>query len=224
MKKIIISIILALSLMSVFSYGFIVYNWPCLLYNGQCPPKNSGQSSTQSISPSLGQLSIEAAGFFLQANSDFQAFLKKVELSEIYGINYDEISILLENSIEGMEMANSLYYQVFEISKTLALNPFVFKKLKQFDYRIFQENSNFIPSIFEDVKSFLQPVDMPGAFEKIYNDTGDILEMMKSLKTLLESHSLDVPLCWDLNQRLLESELFGQYVSQVFSEVKKSMR
>jgi len=224
MKKIIILMILTFSFISVHCYGFIYANWPCLLYFGQCPPKNSGQSSIQSMPPTLGKLSIEAAGFFLQANIDFQAFLKKVELSEISAINYDEMSILLNNSIENLESANFLYYQVFEMSKTLALNPFVMKKLKQLDYRIFEENSNFIPSILEDVKSFLQPGNMTGAFEIIYNDTGEILQCMKSLKILLDSNSIDIPQCWNINQRLLRSALFGQYISQVFFEIKKSMK
>ncbi|UCH95729.1 MAG: hypothetical protein JSV88_02480, partial [Candidatus Aminicenantes bacterium] len=102
MKRIIISILFIISLLSVLSHGRIVYNWPCLLYNGQCPPENSDKSS-------LGQLSIDAAGFFLQSNSDYQAFLKKIELAEIYGVNDEELKELITSSIENMEMAHSLY-------------------------------------------------------------------------------------------------------------------
>ena len=223
MKRIIISMILTLSLMSVFSYGYFVANWPCLLYYGQCPPENSNQSSIQSISTSLGHLSIDAAGFFLQSNSDFQAFLKKVELSEIYGVDNDELKDLITNSIENMEMAHSLYYQVWENSRSLERNPIVLLKLKQFDYRLFLEEKNFIPSIFNEIKSFLKPGNMPGAFERIYNDTGDILQGMKSLKTMLESNSIDIPKCWEVNQLFLKAQIFGQYISQVFFEIKKSM-
>ena len=223
MKRIIISMILTLSLMSVFSYGWFYANWPCLLYNGQCPPENSNQSSIQSLSPSLGQLSIEAAGFFLQSNSDYQAFLKKIELAEIYGLNDDELIELITSAIENMEMAQSIYYRVWQLSKSLERNPVVLKKLAKFDFGLFLEDKRLIPAIFNEVEKYLKKGNMPGAFEKIYNDTGDILELMISLKSLKESNSIDIPLCWKVNQRLLESALFGQYISQVFSEIKKSI-
>jgi hypothetical protein len=223
MKRVIITMILTFSLMSVFSYGWFVYNWPCLLYYGQCVPINSNQTSIQSLSPSLGQLSIEAAGFFLQANSDYQAFLKKIELAEIYGENDEELKELITGSIESMEMAHSKYYRVWQISKKLERNPVVLEKLIQFDYDLILEEKRLIPSIFSEVEKFLKPGNMPGAFEKIYNDTGEILKRMKTLKSIKEANYLDIPLCWEVNQRLLESELFGQYISQVFSEIKKSI-
>ena len=223
MKRIIISMIITLSLMTVLSFGYFVANWPCLLYYGQCPPENSNQSLIQSLSPSLGQLSIEAAGFFLQSNSDYQAFLKKIELSDIYGVNYEELRELITNSIENMKMAHLIYYRVWQIARSLERNPMVLEKLTQFDYGLFLDEKKFIPSIFSEVKNYLKIGNMPGAFEKIYNDTGDILELMISLKSIKETNSIDIPLCWVVNQRLLEAALFGQYISQVFSEIKKSI-
>jgi len=184
---------------------------------------NSSQSSVQNLSPSLGQLSIDAAGYFLQSNSDFQAFLKKVELSEIYGVDYAALIDLVTNSIDNMEIANSIYFQVWQLSKSLERNPVVFRKMTGLDYRLILEEKRMIPSIFIEVENFLKPGNMSGAFEKIYNDTGEILQEMKSLRTLLESNSIDIPLCWEVNRRLLESELFGQYISQVFYEIKKSL-
>ncbi len=223
MKRCIISLIITLSLMSVYCYGWIYANWPCLLYHGQCVPINSNKSSSQNLSPSLGQLSIDAAGFFLQANSDYQAFLKKIELAEIYGENDEEIKELITGAIENMEMAHSKYYRVWQISKKLERNPVVLEKLIQFDYGLILEEKRLIPSIFSEVEKFLKPGNMPGAFEKIYNDTGEILKGMKTLKSIKEANYIDIPLCWEVNQRLLESELFGQYISQVFSEIKKSI-
>jgi hypothetical protein len=225
MKRIIISMILTLSLMSVFSFGRFVFNWPCLLYNGQCPPENSNQSSIQSLSPSLGQLSIDAAGFFLQANSDFHAFLKKIELEEIYGVNDDELIEPITSAIENMQMAHSIYYRVWQMSKSLECNPVVLQKLAQFNYELILEEKRLIPSIFNKVEKYLKKGNMQGAFEKIYNDTGEILQGMKSLESMMPTNSIDVliPLCWEVNQRLLESALFGQYISQVFSEIKKSI-
>jgi hypothetical protein len=209
--------------MSVFSFGIIEFNWPCLLYYGQCPPENSNQSSVQSLSPSLGQLSIDAAGYFLQSNSDFQAFLKNVELSETYGVNYEESIDIITSSIENMELAHSLYYRVWEMSKNLERNPVVLLKLNQFNYVLFQDENMFIPSIFNEVERFLRPGNMTGAFEWIYNDTGEIIKGLKSIKAFLAANFIDIPGCWNVNQRFLKAALFGQYISQVFSEIKKSI-
>jgi hypothetical protein len=223
MKRIIISMILTLSLMNVLAFGYFVANWPCLLYDGQCTPKNSNQSSIQSLSPSLGQLSIDAAGFFLQSNSDFQALLKKVELSEIYGVNDEELIEPITSAIENMEMAHSIYYRVWQISKSIERNPVILQKLSQFDYGLINSERVFLPSIFNEVKKYLKPGNMPGAFEKIYNDTGAILQGMKSLKSSLYFANIDIQQCWEVNQLFLKTELFGQYISQVFSEIKKSI-
>ena len=223
MKRIIISTIIIFSLMSVFSFSRIVFNWPCILYDGQCLSSDPLTSSIQSLSPSLGQLSIEAAGYFLQSISDFQAFLKKVELSEIYGADYVELRDLLTSSIDNMEMANSIYYQVCVLSKTLDRNQVVLQKLKQFDYGSILDKSLMIPSIFNEVKSFLESGNMSGAFVKMYNNTGEIIQGMKSLRIVLDSNSIDIPKCWEVNQLSLKSQFFGQYISQVFYEIKKSL-
>jgi hypothetical protein len=225
MKKIIISMILTLSLMSIYCYSYFYANWNCLLYNGQCPPLNSNQSSIKSLSPSLGQLSIEAAGFFLESNSYYQSFLNKIELSEIYGVNDVELIELITRAYENLVIAHSIYYRVWQMSKNLERNMVVLDKLNKFDYRLFQKEKRLIPLIFIEVTKYLKKGNMPGAFEKIYNDTGEIIKMMVSLKSLMEANSVDISisLCWEVNQRLLVSELFGQYISQVFSEIKKSI-
>lgn len=223
MKKLVISMIMMFTVMNVLSYAFIYANWPCLLYDGQCPAENQIKGSSQNLSPTLGTLSIDAAGYFLQANSDFQAFLKRVELSEIYSVNNEELRALINASIENMKMANSLYYQVWQLSRSLARNPVVLQKLKQVDFQLLQDRTMLLPSIFDQVKGFLKPGNMPAAFEKIYSDTSDIIQGMESLKATLDSNSMDIPQCWDVNQRLLKSQLFGQYVSQVFSEVRESI-
>jgi hypothetical protein len=124
-----------------------------------------------------------------------------------------------------MEIANSIYYQVWQLSKSLERNQLVLQKLDQFDYGLFMEKKRLIPSIFNEVEKYLKKGNMPGAFEKIYNDTGDIISMMISIKSLIETNEVDISisLCWEVNQRLLVSELFGQYISKVFYEIKKSI-
>jgi hypothetical protein len=240
MKRIIISMILTFSLLSTFSYGWFVANWPCILYYGGCPSDSdtSDQNSIQSISPSIGQLSIDAAGFFLQSNSHFQLFLKNIEITplkescSIQGANQLQISNesiiygilkkLIDQSIENMEIARSIYFQVWQTSKNLEPNQVILQNLTQFDYRLISEEKRLISSIFSEVECYLKKGDMPGAFEKIYRDTDEILRGMKFLKSLLEANFIDIPQCWHVNQQILISELFGQYISQVFSNIRKS--
>jgi hypothetical protein len=201
----------------------------------------SNQSTIQrlSSSPSLGQLSINAAGFFLGANCDYQAFLKKIEITPLKeytsqgrvrlditsngGVIYRKLKNRIDKSIEDMEMAHSIYYRVWKMTESLERNPVVLEKLAQFDYRLMSDEKQLIPSIFNDVENFLKPGNLPGAFEKIFNDTGEILQGMKYIKSLLEANTIDIAKCWEVNQRLLKSELFGQYISLVFTEIRKSI-
>jgi len=223
MKRIIISMIIIFLFIGVLSFGRFYANWPCLLYEGQCPSEDPLPSSIQSLSPSLGRMSIDAAGFYLKSSSDYQSFLKVIELSEIYGLNYAELIDLINSAIDNMVSANSIYYQVWVLSRTLDRNQVVLQKLKLFDYGSILVEKGIIPSIFMEVESFLKIGNMPGAFEKIYNDTSEILQGMKSLKSSLESNFIDIPKCWEVNQLLLKSQLFGQYISQVFYEIRKSL-
>jgi hypothetical protein len=221
MKRIIISMILTLSLMSVLSYGYFHHNYSCILYN-ECD--NSGSvTGEKSTNPSLGQMISEAGIFFIQSCRDFQDFLKYLEQSEYNTTDNNDLLNAIESAVKNIETANSKYHEILIKSKSLDVNPVVMQMLIEFDYSSFQEKKNLIPSIFNEVETFLKSGNLPGVYERTYKATSDILQRIKYIKSLMESNSFDLYKCWETNQMFLKTELFGQYVSQVFSEIRKSI-
>ena len=218
MKRILILSILMLFVMSGFSYGYIEANWSCLFFS-HC----ENNRSTNRATPSLGQMVSEAGALFLKAGRDYQDFLHYVEQSEYSAVDGSNLINSLDNAIKNMEEANARYYDIWKISTTLEANPLALELLASFDYQTFREKNQLIPGIFKKVKSFLKKGNVEGVYEYLTIETGVLLQKLTLLKARLDGNNLDLPLCWEINQLQLKNLLLGQYISQVFAEIKKSL-
>jgi hypothetical protein len=165
----------------------------------------------------------EAGTFFIQSCRDYQNFLKYLEQSEYNTVDNNFLINAIESAVKNIETANSKYYEIIVKSKNLEINTVVMQMLIDFDYPSLQEKNSLIPSIFNEVETLLKSGNLQGVFEISYNATSDILQRMKYIKLLIELNSLDLSKCWETNQLFLKTELFGQYVSQVFFEIRESM-
>ena len=204
-KTIVIAIIF--TSLSLNMYGFWVSNQGCRAFPDQCGDEDG--ISTQSLS--LGQLIIDAAGHFLQSNSDYQLVLKRIELSESGLIDS------INQTIQGMTNANALYFDIWETSKTLDYDPIVLALLYKFDYYGYGMENNLNPSIFQQVEDLLKTGHVREVFKKHFEDSSKILEKLKEIKTKLEAgKTVDISDYWRLNQLYLDFALFGQYTSEVF--------
>jgi hypothetical protein len=166
--------------------------------------------------PSLHSLIVDAGASFLQSHSDFQLFLKKVELSATNGIAPAELTTTLDNAIENMEMAHSLYADIYRLSLQVNFNPVILEKLAAFDYQAYQEKNQLNPVLFQQVTQLLKAGNLPGVYLKFQKDTGKILDGLKEIRQSLETTpSPQIPRCWRANHKYLEAALFGQYTSEV---------
>jgi hypothetical protein len=206
MKFKIIAIIMFISL-SVNSECFFAWNQGCKAFSNQCDEGDG--VSTQALS--LCQLIIEAAGHFLQSNSDYQLVLKRIELSETGLIDS------IDKAIQSMSAVNEKYFEIWETSLSLEYDPIVIEKLSQFDFTEYQIENNLNPVIFQRVEGFLKQGHVRELFQQAYIDTNKILEKLKEIQTTLESgKKVDISNYWRLNQLYLDYALFGQYCSEVF--------
>jgi hypothetical protein len=162
-------------------------------------------------SETLDQMIITAAGYFLQSHSDYQLVLKKIELNETGLIDS------IDQTILGITNANTLYFEIWETSKSLEYDPIVIEKLSQFDYYGYQIENNLNPTIFQRLECFLKPGLVKELFQQAFEDSSKILEKLKEIQTTLESgKKVDISNYWRLNQLYLDFALFGQYASEVF--------
>ena len=216
--KLSITFVMTVLLFVTTVQGYWSYNRSCMAFPNQCEEPGN-QSST--ATPTLGQLIIDAAGFYLKSTSDYQLLLREIELSGNPGINVSVLEEFINNAVGNLELANSTYYQLWQTSKYLEYDPVILEKLHRFNYSGYQAAHQLNPAIFKQVTGFLKAGDIRGSYERAYQATGEILARIKTLKTNLDKNTLpNIPDCWRLNQLFLETELFGQYVAEVFFAVE----
>lgn len=195
--------------------GVFSYNKTCDAFTGECD--NDGDGTERTFAPSLKQLIIDSAGYYMQSNGFYQQFLNKVELSEIYGINFWELAEIIDNALVNMELSNAVYYELWQTSKTLDYNSLTLYKLKQFNYADYQKEHGLNLCVFDQVSDRLRAGDVIGVYENAYNDTLNILDKLRDLKASIYAFQLpEVADCWRITQFYFETQLYGQYVSEVF--------
>jgi len=215
--KLIITMFMFIFLTGIYLNGYFVFNTTENTFGSNSGSDNVNDGS----STSLGQLVIEGAGYFLQSNSDYQLFLKKVELSGIDAGNTVEIQAALDSAIKNMELAKETYYKILQLANTLDYNPTVLEKLRYFDYNGYREKYNLNIVIFRQVEELLKSGDVRGCYQKCYHTFGVILARLRAVKANAETANVtDIPACWRVNQLYLEIEFFGQYASEVFMNIK----
>jgi hypothetical protein len=198
-------------------YGTICANYSPCAYEGVCT-NNSGQASVKS--GGLNTLVVIGAGYFLESHSSFQSFLNKVELSELYGVDFNELNSTLEAAILSMENARYIYYALKTTAASTPYNQAVIENLKAFDYDGFIYGSNLNPLVFKNVREYLAIGDVTGAYNQIYLNKSLLLEKLLSLKSFVSQGSLPpIKELWDLNQSYSNALLFGQYIAMIFSSI-----
>ena len=172
-------------------------------------------------SSGLEQSIVMGAGYFIQSNSDYQLFLKTVEMSGIYGLNNEDMMNTIDNAVKNMELANETYYQIIQVSTLLEYNPIVLEKLKYFNYPDYRYVNRLNPTIFKQVEKFLKYGDVRGCYQRFYTATLEILHRLKSIQSNVHAVTMpEIADCWRLNQLYLETQLFGQYTAEVFMNIQ----
>jgi hypothetical protein len=142
-------------------------------------------------------------------------------MSDICGMNNEEMVNTIDNAIKHMELANETYNQILQVSNLLEYNPTVLEKLKYFDYANYQYVNCLNPTIFKQVEKFLKSGDVRGCYQRFYTATNEILDRLRSIKTSVDTLIMpEISGCWRLNQLYLETQLFGQYTAEVFMNIK----
>jgi hypothetical protein len=214
-KKILTAMIFA-ALITLNLNGYFVLNGTGGAYNS-----NSCEDCLNYAAPGLEQLIITGAAYFIQSNSDYQLFLKTIEMAGIYGVNNEDLANKIDSAVKNMELANETYYQILHMSNLLEYNPTVLEKLKYFDYGFYQYVNHLNPAIFKQVEKLLKTGNVRGCYQRFYTATNEILARLRGIKTSLENVSMPkIPECWRLNQLYLELALFGQYTAEVFMNIE----
>lgn len=213
--KFIVMFILVVSIANLHGYFFANETGNAFI------PPNPCEGCKNSSTFSLGQLIIDGAGFFIQSNSEYQLFLKEVELSGMYGINQEAMNEALDSAITYMELANETYHLLVNTANSLEYNQNVLSALSNFNYYEYLYVNRLNPAIFKQVSQLLKAGDVRGCYQRFYADTYDILVRLKIIKSSVDNASIpEIPDCWRVNQLYQETQLFGQYMAEIFMNLK----
>jgi len=213
MKK--ISLILVLTFFgSITLFGVVVGNHGDSGYTGSGGGFNA-------IDNPLKILVITGAGHFIRSQARFQQFLHKIELAELNGVNYDELQVILNDTIDSIESAKTTYNDFIKLASVTPYNESFIAALASFDYDGFMEKRHLNAVVFTRLASLLRSGDLTGVYRDLYQKTGEISQLLYTVKSVVDKDIFSViPLLWDINQVYFDGYLFGQYAAMVFNEVK----
>jgi hypothetical protein len=215
-KKKLLPAMIFVALITLNLNGLFVFNETENAFN-----PNPCEGCESYTAPALEQLIVIGAGYFIESNSDYQLFLKTIEMSGIYGVNNEDMINTIDHAIKNMELANETYYQILQVSSLMEYNPTVLEKLKYFDYDYYRYSNRLNPTIFKQVEQLLKTGNVRCCYQRFYTATNEILDRLRGIKTSVDTVIMPkIPDCWRLNQLYLEMELFGQYTAEVFMNIR----
>lgn len=163
---------------------------------------------------------ITGANYFLKSHSDTQKFLSEVEIMEMTGKDFTILSEILDSAINNMESAEIEFVKLKIKADITPYNQSFITGLVSFDYTEFKIENNLNSTVFNEVSGYLSIGNLNGLFDKSLQNVQDIILKMKEIQTYINGGTYpDNNLFWRLNQKFSESQLFGQYASEVFHEI-----
>ena len=181
-----------------------------------------GGNGLESGSSLIGQYIVEGGGHYLNSYSAVLMLLNKVEMSEMYGLNYPEAQELLNTAIHRLENAGTAYFNLKNLAAVTPYDQTIIEILRHFDYRGFQKEKGLDPFIFKKVEKDLRRGNIRGVYNRLYDDVCVILEQLYGIKESLDNNRFpEISRLWRINQNFSTSISYGQGVAEVFYKIKE---
>lgn len=177
-------------------------------------------AATFSATATLKMFIVESAGYFLNSHSAYQAFLNRVEMTDLKGADYNEMRDILYSAIDNMEKAKAAYTNLKTASEKIPYNQEMIDQLMKFDYDGFRVKYGLMESIFEKLKVLLGKGDIAGFDGAVLANMDTILSKLYEVKAAVDEDQLpEIAHLWRANQAYVEAQLFAQYMSEVFRDI-----
>lgn len=178
------------------------------------------EENTEGLGSPMRQLVIEGAGHFLMSYSNILLLSNMIEMEELDGIDYVDVQKVLNEAFVNMESARQTYWELNQLGDSTPYQPEVIEQLLLFDYNAFGKDKMLIPGILSEVKSYLSKGDVRGIFSRTLSETEKILDMLEAIKSKTDNMTIpENSQVWELNQTCTHTQLFGQYVAQIFHNI-----
>jgi hypothetical protein len=181
-----------------------------------------GDGESAGANPTIENLVVEGAGYYLQGNSYIQSFLNQVELQDIKGIDYTELQRLIAGAVENITNSRLAYERLVETAERTPYNPVVIEQLKAFDYDSFMIDNRLNEVIFKKVEGYLSNGNITGAFKHNLSVIKSIQWLLFIVTNYVEFNQMPgLEISWKLNELCAEFSLFGSYIARIFQSINK---
>jgi hypothetical protein len=168
-----------------------------------------GGEGYKAIDNPLKTLVITGAGHFIQSQALYQQFLHKIELAELYGVNYDELRGMINDTLANIDSARTAYYDFIKLAAVTPYNESFIAALESFDYDGFREKNHLNAIIFSKLAALL------------YRNSGKISRLLHKVKYAVDKDIFPgITVLWQINRVYFDSYIFGQYAAMVFNDIK----
>jgi len=212
------TVIVLVTLLTVSLNAFMAGNESCGAFTCGCGDSREGD--VYGIIPSgmtLGQLIAEGGAYFLESNANYQQFLSCFEKSEVTGLDFKSLGDGIQSAVSSMKKAQETYLNLCTTAAPIPYNSGVIALLMDFNYKAFQSRNKLVSPIFNRVTRLLVHGDVKGVYQQFYQNSGDILNTLETIQESVQRGiAPNLQQLWQLNQLYAETELFSQYVAQVF--------
>lgn len=173
---------------------------------------------------SLRDRIIQGAADFLESKAQFMLFLKKIELSDLNGVEFDDLRNTLYEAVENMRGAAYSYTAFTQKAAATPYDKSAIHRLQTFDYNTFQKERGLNTDIFSKVETFLADGRVTEMFAQMAADTSAMLEQLERLQKSVADDTLPANITlWRLNQAYSEFHLAGQYAAEVFYKISEKV-
>ncbi len=215
------TVIIILSLFTLNAYSIIKGNQGGSegFEEGTNPSSNSNISAEKRAG-GIEYYIITGATYFLKSHSDTQKFLSEVEIMDMYGKDFEKLNEILESAIRNMERSELEYRKLKEKTDITPYKRDFITELICFNYKEFEMKNNLNTNVFNEVSEYLSMGNICGLFDKSLLDVQDLIKKIKTIQTYIKTGIYpNNHLFWRLNQKFSDSQLFGQYASEVFYKI-----
>jgi len=211
MKKNILLICLCFVL-TCFANAIFVGNEGDCAYRQGCP---KGITSYDSSNQDIKDYILKSSVAFLDSECRFIQVLLMLEA------NQNGYDLKLNEAITSLENAVSSYSDLVKITAATPYNDSFINKLKTFDYQLFMTQHSMITELFKKVESTLKVGNVNHVWETALLNTKQLLNNLYAIKTAIDTQAYPQnDLLFETNQLYMQTHLYLQYASQVFTAIK----
>ena len=179
--------------------------------------EGDGVSATAGINNPIEYYITLGAGYYLNATSDFQKFLKMMEVQDIEGIDFFALQKKAGSSLLNVQNAAFIYMILVRQAEITPYNEAVINRLKDFDYKSFMLENSLNSVVFAEVKGYFQTGDITGLLKKVHNDLVELAAMLKVVnEDMVFNRVPQIAVLWNINETFSRVSLSGSYTARVF--------